>query len=128
MSAQLTGSSGAEQQRRRAHRAAEGDVSGRAAGTIDENGKAVVPLEDAVRGQAIYSRRILHYALLGALLGALAVGFGGYALATGGIAYEGLGQWAAAGPAPAAFAGAGVGVALAALAGSLVAVYRMPKR
>lgn len=86
-----------------------------------------VPLRDAPLEHAIYDRSLLAFALLGALTGGLVLGWLGYAVAEGGLPIAGLGQFSAAGWGVATFVGAGVGVALGALAGGLVALFRLPR-
>ena len=88
----------------------------------------IVPIVDVHEAGRIYDRSIGRYALVGAVLMGLALGAIAYAIAAGAWPIAGFGQFAAAGTAPATFLGAGVGIALGALAGALVALYRLPPR
>lgn len=97
-----------------------------------ENERSATPgtvaLVDEQQAGRIYDGSILRFALLGGVLGAIALAWLAYAFADGIWTIAGVGQFAAAGVAPATFAGAGVGVALGALAGAIVALYRLPAR
>ena len=88
----------------------------------------VVPIVDVHEAGRIYDRSIGRLALIGALLGGVALGVLAYAVATGVWPIAGFGQFAAAGAAPAAFVGAGTGIALGGLTGALLALYRLPQR
>lgn len=85
-----------------------------------------VPLADAPQGHLIYRPALLIFALLGAAIGGLVLGWTAYNVVEGPLAIAGLGQFAAAGWGVATFTGAGVGAALGGLTGGLVALYRMP--
>lgn len=85
-----------------------------------------VPLADAPRGHPIYRASLASFALLGAAMGGLVLGWTAFNVVEGPLAIAGLGQFAAAGWGVATFTGAGVGAALGGLAGGLVALYRMP--
>lgn len=67
------------------------------------------------------------FALIGAFIGGVALGWLAYAVAEGNLPIEGLGQFAAGGAGVATFTGAGVGVALGGLVGGLVALFRLPR-
>lgn len=88
----------------------------------------VVPVVDDDKAGRIYHPSIHRWALLAALVGAIVVGWIGYALAAGPLPVAGLGQWAVGGPAVGAFTGAGIGAAAGGLAGALGALYRLPPR
>lgn len=88
----------------------------------------IVPLVDVHGAARVYDPALLRLALLGAALAGTLLGLAAYGLAAGLWPIAGLGQFAAAGTAPATFVGAGVGLATGALAGALVALYRLPAR
>lgn len=87
-----------------------------------------VPLVDEHEAGRIYDPSLLRWALWGAVIGVLLLGGLGYGLANGSVAVTGLGQWASSGTAVGAVAGGGLGLATGALAGALLALYRMPAR
>lgn len=86
-----------------------------------------VPLHDAPREHPIYDRSLLLCTLIGALAGAIILGWFAYAVAEGSLPIAGLGQFAAAGWGVATFVGAGMGVAFGGLAGGLIALFRLPR-
>ena len=88
----------------------------------------VFPLIDKQEADSIYDRSIHRMTLLGALVGAVVLGWLGYAVAAGGLPVAGFGQWAGAGPGLGAFAGGGIGVAAGGLLGALIALFRLPHR
>lgn len=88
----------------------------------------LVPLVDDTRDGRIYDGSLSLYAVLGAAIGAVLLGWLGWALAAGAVAVAGLGQWASSGTAVGAFTGAGIGAAAGALAGALIGLYRIPAR
>lgn len=88
----------------------------------------IVPLVDEQEAGRIYHPSLLWWVLWGALLGALLLGWVGFALAEGDWTVPGLGQWAASGTAVGATTGGGIGIALGGLIGALAALYRMPPR
>lgn len=88
----------------------------------------VVPLVDSDQASRIYDASIHRWGLLAAAVGALLVGWLGYAVGNGSLPIAGLGQWAVGGPAVGAVTGAGIGAAAGGLAGALVALYRMQPR
>lgn len=88
---------------------------------------AVIPLVDAHGERAVYQSKILRFALVGALLGAVALGLAAWLVVNGTLPIAGLGQLGAAGLAVAVFTVAGTGVALGGLIGALCALYRLPR-
>ena len=93
------------------------------------NDKSVlVPLVDETSDGCVYESSVAIFALVGMGLGAVLLGWLGWALADGAVAVTGLGQWAASGVAVGTFTGAGIGAAIGALVGALFALYRLPAR
>lgn len=88
----------------------------------------LVPLVDETRDGRVYDPSLAIHASIGCGLGAVLLGWLGWALAVGSVAVTGLGQWAASGAAVGTFTGAGVGAASGALVGALIALYRLPAR
>lgn len=88
----------------------------------------LVPLVDEHEAGRIYDPSLLRWALWGALLASLLLGWLGAAAANGDLSIAGLGQWAAAGPLLAAVTAGGIGLALGGLIGALLALFRMPAR
>lgn len=86
----------------------------------------LVPLVDEQEAGRIYDPSLLHWALWGALLGTVLLGWLGTAMANGDLPIAGLGQWAASGPLLASVTGGGLGIAVGGLIGALLALYRMP--
>lgn len=88
----------------------------------------LVPLVDEARDGRVYDPSLAIHAAAGFGLGAVLLGWLGWALAGGSVAVAGLGQWAASGAAVGTFTGAGIGAAGGALVGALIALYRLPAR
>ncbi len=97
-------------------------------GTADEESDLIVPLVDTQQAGRIYDSSLLRFALWGAVAGGFLLGWLAYGLAAGSLPVMGLGPFSAGGNAVAIATGGGIGMAVGALAGSLVALYRMPKR
>lgn len=88
--------------------------------------RVVVPLLDEPEpGRVIYDARITLWALAGAALGAIALGFIGWLIAAAWPIRD-FGQFAASGTTVSTLTAAGVGAALGALAGALMALVRLP--
>lgn len=90
--------------------------------------RPVAPLIDVDEAGRIYHPSIHRWGLVAAVVGALLLGWLGYAAGVGSLPIAGLGQWAAGGPAVGAVTGGGLGAAAGGLAGALAALYRMPVR
>lgn len=88
----------------------------------------IVPLIDEHQAGRIYDPSIHRYAFWTALGCGLLVGWIGFAVAEGGLAIAGLGQWAVSGAAVGAVTGGGIGLAIGGFVGAVVALYRLPAR
>lgn len=76
----------------------------------------------------VYSPWFVYGALIGFLIGAVLMGFVGWAYGTGAWSIDGLGQFAASGGGVGGFVGAGIGAALGGFIGAVIPLFSMARK